>query len=115
MRGGACYDIINHSIDEHEICYTAFILEEFINVFKDNFHYPEFVIKQFVQFIHKFFIKGDTAGAIDNICRDPDDNQILADAAINKIEAIITGDNDLLDLGNYKGIKIISPREYWSL
>jgi predicted nucleic acid-binding protein len=40
---------------------------------------------------------------------------VLADAVINEIEVIITGDKDLLDLKNYKGIKIISPKEYWNL
>ena len=52
---------------------------------------------------------------VENVCRDPNDNQVLADALVNKIEILITGDKDLLELKKYKGIKIISPKAYWNL
>ena len=115
MASGSCYDVIDNSIHGHELYCTPSIINEFRKVFKDDFHYPEEVINQFIRFIDKFFIKGDAASAIDNVCRDADDNQILADALANGIEILITGDKDLLDLKRYKGVKIISPREYWKL
>lgn len=115
IRADSSYDVIEHAIHEHDIYYTSFIINEFRKVFKSKFHYPESVINEFVLFINDFFIKGDTANTIDNICRDSDDNQVLADALINRIGVIITGDKDLLDLKTYKRIKIISPKEYWSL
>ena len=115
MTGGNCCDVIDHSIDGHRLYYTNFIIDEFKKVFKDNFHYPETVIYQFIRFINKFFIEGDSAPAVDNVCRDPKDNQLIADAVINNIEVIITGDKDLLDLKTCKGVKIISPKEYWKL
>jgi len=31
------------------------------------------------------------------------------------VEYIITGDKDLLDLVEYKSVKIITPREFWTL
>ena len=115
MGSGMCYEVIDHSVDEHQLYYTDFIIDEFKEVFKNNFHYPELVINDFVRFITKFFIKGKTANTLDSVCRDSTDNQILADAIVNQVEIIITGDKDLLDLKNYQGIKIISPKEYWTL
>ena len=112
---GSAYDVIEHAFHECDVYYTTFIINEFKEVFKDKFHYPESVINEFVSFIHKFFLKGNTADAVSNICRDPDDDQVLADAVINSIDAIITGDKDLLILKNYKGIKIIHPIDYWNL
>jgi len=115
IKGGSSYDVIEHAVHEHEVYYTLFIISEFRNVFKTKFHYPESAIKEFVLFIRRFFIKGDTAKIIDDVCRDPEDDQVLADALSNGIDVIISGDKDLLILKKYKGIRIILPRDYWSL
>lgn len=46
------------------------------------------------------------------IVRDPDDNKILSTALEGKADYIISRDRDLLDLKEYKGIKITSPEEF---
>ena len=115
LSGGSSYDVIEQAIHGQEIYYTTFIIAEFRRVFKDKFHYPGSIINEFVVFIEKFFIKGNTADVIENICRDPEDDQVLADGVINGVNVIITGDKDLLDLKTHKGIRIIHPNEYWNL
>ena len=114
-RGRMCYDIIDHAVESHQLYYTSFIIGEFKKVFREDFNYPETVINEFAAFITRFFIKGKTANTTENVCRDPKDDQVLADAANNDIDVIITGDKDLLVLKKYKGIKIIIPGNYWKL
>jgi len=114
-RGCMCYDIIDHAIENHQLYYTSYIIAEFRKVFREDFNYPETVINEFAAFITRFFIKGKTAETIENVCRDPKDDQVLADAASNAIDVIVTGDKDLLVLKNYKGIKVMMPRDYWKL
>lgn len=46
-------------------------------------------------------------------CRDPDDLNILGAAIAGRADCIITGDDDLLSVGIYEGIPILSPRQYW--
>ena len=46
------------------------------------------------------------------ICRDADDDMVLATAVAGEAEIIITGDKDLLILKKYRGIRILSPRQY---
>lgn len=43
--------------------------------------------------------------------RDPDDAMVLAAAEHFRPDAIVTGDQDLLALGEFEGIPILSPRE----
>ena len=50
-------------------------------------------------------------GIVDHICRDPDDDEVLAVAATAKADAIVTGDKDLLTLKSNGGIPILSPRQ----
>jgi putative PIN family toxin of toxin-antitoxin system len=114
-EGSNCYDVIDHAVEYHQLYYTPFVMQEFKRVFKEDFHYPESVIDKFAAFITIFFTKADTADTVESVCRDPKDNQILADALRNSIEVIVTGDNDLLVLETHRGIKIISPKDYWKL
>jgi len=46
------------------------------------------------------------------ICRDPNDDMVLATAVPAKANLIITGDQDLLVLKPSEGIDIISPRRF---
>jgi putative PIN family toxin of toxin-antitoxin system len=43
------------------------------------------------------------------ICRDADDDVILATAVAARADLIVTGDKDLLVLGSYEGIPIVTP------
>ncbi len=52
-------------------------------------------------------------GALDlKVVRDPTDNKYLAAAVEGQADYIVSGDKDLLDLGRYEEIKIISPRRF---
>ena len=51
-------------------------------------------------------------GLASQVCRDPDDDNILAAAMGGNCDCIITGDKDLLVLRAYEGINILSPRDF---
>ena len=49
------------------------------------------------------------------VCSDPDDDKFLATAVGGKTDFLVTGDvGDLLHLREYKGVAIVSPREFIS-
>ena len=45
------------------------------------------------------------------VCRDPEDDQVLALAIAAKVELIVSGDNDLLVLGSFEGVPIVAPAD----
>ena len=47
-----------------------------------------------------------------SISRDPDDNRILECALAGQADYIITGDRDLLILGSFRGIPILTIRQF---
>jgi len=49
---------------------------------------------------------------IAEIKNDPDDNIILEVAIAGNVEHIVSGDPDLLDLKEFRGIKIVTAREF---
>ncbi|MBU4198556.1 MAG: putative toxin-antitoxin system toxin component, PIN family [Kiritimatiellae bacterium] len=46
-------------------------------------------------------------------CRDPKDNMYLELANEARASCIITGDKDLLDLHPYRGIAILTPKQFF--
>ena len=47
-----------------------------------------------------------------DVCRDKKDNFLLEVALEAKAEYLVTGDNDLLVLNNFRGIKIVKPKDF---
>jgi putative PIN family toxin of toxin-antitoxin system len=45
------------------------------------------------------------------VCRDPDDDEVLATALAAQADLIVSGDRDLLALGAFQGIPIVSPAQ----
>ncbi len=50
--------------------------------------------------------------SVQGICRNPDDDAILACALEAGADYLVTGDVDLLELKIFKGICIVTPREF---
>lgn len=46
------------------------------------------------------------------VCRDKDDDVVLATALAGKADVIVTGDEDLLVLKKFRRIEILSPRKF---
>lgn len=55
-------------------------------------------------------VEGDPAFV--SPCRDPNDHHVIATAIAAAAQVIVTGDNDLLDLGRYETIRILTPRQF---
>lgn len=51
----------------------------------------------------------------ERVCRDKDDDILLATALAGKVDIIVTGDDDLLVLKKFRGIRILSPRQFLEL
>ena len=48
----------------------------------------------------------------ERVCRDKDDDVVLATALAGRANIIVTGDDDLLVLKTFRGIRILSPRRF---
>ena len=49
------------------------------------------------------------------VSRDPDDNRILEAAVAGAADYIVTGDQDLLVLGEFEGIAIVTPTRFLAI
>jgi len=49
------------------------------------------------------------------VCRDPDDDYLLGCAATGGIDYLVTGDEDLLTIGEFRGVRIVDGRHLLDL
>ena len=49
---------------------------------------------------------------VSGVCSDPDDDKYLAAALEGRAAFVVSGDRDLLMLGEYEGVRIVSPRAF---
>ena len=96
-----------------ELYITNAILDEITEVMlRPNFKTPPQIIDAYIKAIEKTGKKIFTSGEITGICRDKDDDAIIECGILSSADYLITGDNDLLVLEKYQGIKILSANEY---
>ena len=50
--------------------------------------------------------------SVQSVCRDPDDDAVLACAIEARADYLVTGDMDLLELKVFKGVRIVAPRDF---
>ena len=54
----------------------------------------------------------EDTGRVKGVCRDPADDAVLGAAVEGRASAIVTGDDDLLALGEFEGVVILTPRAF---
>lgn len=89
------------------------ILNEFKRILSKKFKAGREETAAAVALLHEAvqtMVKPDTA--VHDVCRDPDDDHVLACARAAGVNYLVTGDADLLVLGEFEGIRIVSPRDF---
>lgn len=88
------------------------ILRETLRVLRDKFGFSEERLARAEQYIENCTTRVRPSGKIAAIKDDPDDDRVLECAQAAACEYIITGDLDLLRLGKYGEIRIVTVRSF---
>ena len=112
-RAGVCAELLEDLLTHHELVISNFITEELTRKLRDKFKFPASDIHQLRRFLSKTATNVEPAKLPNDVCRDPTDIPVLGTAVAGKVKLLITVDKDLLAIGNYKGIAIIKPGEFW--
>jgi uncharacterized protein len=113
--GGIPEQLLDLSTDEaFVLCLSTTIVEETKRILQDRFRWPEARIETVLEPI---LSRGDIVEptTVVTVSRDPDDDHILACATEAHADVIVSGDNDLVELANFQGISILTPRQFLDL
>jgi uncharacterized protein len=91
------------------------LLAEIVRVLRNKFLWTEARLDALPLRLEKFIRRVHPAITLDIVQSDPDDNRVLECAVTAGSHFIVTGDNHLLDLGQYSGIQIVKVADFMKL
>jgi putative PIN family toxin of toxin-antitoxin system len=108
---GLCRDIVKRRLPAYELFTSRALLDELAERLEAKFglspkELPLLKIYEDEATVLK------PAALPKRVCRDADDDEVLATALAAHAEMILTGDKDLLVLREFQGIRILSPRQF---
>lgn len=110
---GLCADVLREVLAEHQLVVSSQIFSELRRALRDKFGTSGELIDTFVRLLQRDTIVAEVGDLPTLKLKDKDDLGILAAAESGDANVIVTGDKELQDLGSFKGIAILSPRQFW--
>ncbi|MEA3559598.1 MAG: putative toxin-antitoxin system toxin component, PIN family [Candidatus Thermoplasmatota archaeon] len=90
------------------------IIREVENVLREKFKVPDDRLKAFTQSMIMMSDLVFISGFLKVVDDDPKDNMVLETAIVGKADFVITGDNHLLKIKQYGGVKILKASKFLS-
>ena len=110
---GLCSSLFELCLDSTTILISEHIISEVSKNLIKKIKLPADKTNDIIIYLREQCIVKGYKKLSEKVCRDTDDNNILALACDNRADYIITGDKDLLVLKKFDLIPIIDPREFW--
>ncbi len=109
---GVCSELLEHCFRQHTLIESEFIFGEFTRHLLRKFKFDEEDVEEAIVLLRSRSQLVQPIALEVQVSRDADDDQVLATARTGRVECIITGDKDLLALGQFEGIDILSPSDF---
>jgi putative PIN family toxin of toxin-antitoxin system len=110
--GGTPLVALRHAYKRHQIAVCDRILVEVRSVLRAKFGWSADRIEDALADYLDNTICFGTVGRIQGICRDPNDDMVFECASLANADMIVSGDKDLLAVGEYEGIRVMTPRSF---
>jgi putative PIN family toxin of toxin-antitoxin system len=95
-----------------ELAISPPIIAEIQRVLRDKFKWPADAVEQIEPRLAAFTRRVTPTETLDVVKNDPPDNRILECAKAARSEYVVTGDDDLLRLGQYADIQIVKVSDF---
>jgi putative PIN family toxin of toxin-antitoxin system len=110
---GVCNELLEYCALNHGVILSPFIIAELKEKLVQKFGYSAREAEDVTRLLRSRFAVV-TAGKLESpICRDADDDNILATALAGHCECVATGDQDILALEGVGGLRIVTPSGFW--
>ena len=112
---GMSKQILDHCIEKHQVLLSEFIITEFVEKAEKKFKWPKDQCAFAAWNLRSHATLVIPQPLPKPICRDRDDDAILATAIAAKCDALVTGDKDLLDVRRIGIIRILRTSQLLDL
>jgi putative PIN family toxin of toxin-antitoxin system len=110
---GTCSDLLEHCVRQHTVVSSQSLLNELRDVLEKKFRQRAIDVRAVLQLFGETFTLVTPDPLDPPVCRDRDDDIVLATALAGACATIITGDQDLLILNPFRGVQVLAPSAFW--
>ena len=111
---GVCSKLLGRARrGQFQLITSSFILKEFEAVLLKKLSATKSETKQALRILTEAvsdIVK--PSQTLSGICRDPDDDNILSCIIAASADYLVTGDSDLLQMRDFRGTRIVTPRDF---
>ncbi len=110
---GLCADVLRTVLASHELVVSQQVLDEVSRVLRLKLGIGPGPAADFVRLLREDADVAPAAQFPNVVLNDRDDLPILGAAIAARAEVFVTGDRELVELGNVEGMRVVSPRQFW--
>lgn len=112
-RGG-CAEVLEYVLARHALVTSDGMVRDLVRVLETKFGMAAERAAERGAFVRVVAEVVEPVVLTPAVCRDADDDVVLGTALAAHAPVIVTGDEDLLTLGEWAGVRIVRPREFWA-
>ena len=114
LAPGLCRELVRKRCHAHTLFASPGLVVELATKLSHKFGFDPAVVPLYVAYRQRAKLV-EPPPLASPVCRDADDDVVLATAVAAQADVIVTGDDDLLVLQQFQGIRILSPRQFLEL
>ncbi len=110
---GTCSEVLEHCARNHTLVSSKPLFQELDEKLAGKFGFTRKETREVAALLRGKTEMVEPVTLDQPVCRDPDDDVVLATALAGACDCIITGDKDLLVLERFRQIPILAPADFW--
>ncbi len=110
---GTCSEVLEHCARNHTLVSSKPLFQELDEKLAGKFGFTRKETREVAALLRGKTEMVEPVTLDQPVCRDPDDDVVLATALAGACDCIITGDKDLLVLERFRQIPILAPGNFW--
>jgi uncharacterized protein len=110
---GLCADVLRGVLTSHELLTSEQVLSELARVLRTKFGVAQELIGDFISLMRQDTVLAQPGQLPTVEIQDQDDLPILSAAISAGAAVFVTGDKEILDIGQIENLAILSPRQFW--
>lgn len=110
---GLCDALLGACLQSHEVMLSEHILGELQEHLAAKLKMPQSLLRAIDRLLREQSLLVEPLPLPRSACRDSNDLPVLGTAVAGSVDALVSGDADLLALRDIRGVPILSPREFY--
>lgn len=112
---GTCSELVEHCVRNHSLISSVPLLAELEEKLSGKLGFSRQETRDAINLLRGVMTLVEPVPLDQPVCRDPDDDSVLAAAVTGECNCVVTGDKDLLVLEQFQRIPIVTPADFWRL